>query len=113
MIKCVGENVSPRRQTQYKKCMNSFFFQSKTYCTRTMFFFCWNKQNSITALNQIYYPLEHLCGMTLSNLRGCQMSDFDLKGVGEHNGDTGCILSEKNLNQRLGGGFHDYQALYS
>ena len=51
--------------------------------------------------------------MTLSNLRGCQMSDFGLKGVGEHNRDTGCILSEKNLNQRLGGGFHDYQALYS
>ena len=51
--------------------------------------------------------------MTLSNLRGCQMSDFDLKGVGEHNGDTGCILSEKNLNQRLGGGFHAYQALFS
>ena len=76
-------------------------------------FFCWNKQNSITALNQIYYPLEHLCGMTLSNLRGCQMSDLDLKGVGEHNGDTGCILSEKNLNQRLGGGFHAYQALFS
>ena len=51
-------------------------------------------------INQRDYPLQHLCMMTLSNLRECQLfPTFHGKLVEQHDGGAGRILLEKTLSQ--------------